>query len=189
MRKLVYMINMSVDGCIAGPAGEVGFFTFAGDHQQALATEFPETISAPMRAAMGVEGVANKRFDTVVMGAGSYRPAVEHGVSVPFPQLKTYVVSTTLTGADPAVSVVAEAVELLRALKSQPGQDIWLSGGGKLASTVVELVDELVLIVHPAVAGDGVRVFDGGFAPTAFRCTSSEALANGVVISRYERTR
>ena len=108
MRKLIYMINMSVDGCIAGPEGEVDFFTFVGDHQQALAAEFPETVSAPMRALMGVEGVDNKRFDTVVMGSGSYRPALAHGVAVPFPQLRHYVVSQTLTGVDPAVAVVVK---------------------------------------------------------------------------------
>ncbi|MEV0568525.1 dihydrofolate reductase family protein [Dactylosporangium sp. NPDC050588] len=187
MRKLVYMINMSVDGCIAGPEGEVGFFSFAGDHLQALAAEFPETVSAPMRAMMGVEGVVNKRFDTVVMGSGSYRPALEHGMAVPFPQLKQYVVSQTLTEVDPAVSVVADPVGLLTLLKQQQGRDIWLSGGGKLASSLVELVDDLILIIHPVVAGDGVRIFDGGLNPVLFACTSSKVLGNGVTIARYER--
>jgi dihydrofolate reductase len=189
MRKLVYMINMSVDGCIAGPGGEVGFLAFAGAHQQKLAEEFPETVSAPMRAMMGVDGVANKRFDTVVMGGGSYRPALEHGVAVPFPQLKQYVVSRTLTGVDPAVSVVADPVVLLEALKSEQGRDIWLSGGGKLASAVMDLVDELILIIHPVAAGNGVRIFDGGFHPGAFTCTSADVLGNGVAITRYNRAR
>jgi dihydrofolate reductase len=59
-----------------------------------------------------------------------------------------YVLSTTLT-ADVAT------------LKRQPGKDIYLIGGARTTASLMDagLVDELRLIVHPLVAGDGKALF------------------------------
>ncbi len=82
------------------------------------------------------------RWDTVVMGRGTYAPAIGAGIASPYDHLDQYVVSTTLEPAEhPGVSVVSEdPLGFVRRLKSRPGGDVWLCGGGSLAGVLVDEV-------------------------------------------------
>ncbi|MEU8825402.1 dihydrofolate reductase family protein [Streptomyces sp. NPDC048636] len=196
MRKLVYYIGISLDGRIAGPSGEFDFFP-QGDEQQAAAYStwvnalYPETIPTAYRAAVGVSDTPNRRFDTVVMGHGTYRPALDNGIASPYAHLRQYVVSSTLKpDTDPAVTVVpGDPLALVRELKSEAatGLDIWLCGGGKLAGTLVPAIDELLIKTYPVVAGTGISVFDGAFDPTAFDVAERTTFPNGVTLTHLTR--
>ena len=72
-------------------------------------------------------------------------------------------VSTSITASpDPAVEVVGQAViDRVRALKAEQGKDVWLAGGGRLAASLVDEIDELILKVNPVVLGAGTLLFDG----------------------------
>jgi len=52
-------------------------------------------------------------------------------------------------------------VEEIAALKQQSGKDIYLMGGGRITSDLIDagLVDELRLIVHPLIAGNWRQLF------------------------------
>ena len=53
-----------------------------------------------------------------------------HGDGAPF-GLPTYVASRTLRSAPPGVTLLGDDVPArVRALKSEPGKEIWLHGGG-----------------------------------------------------------
>ncbi|MEU5811613.1 dihydrofolate reductase family protein [Streptomyces sp. NPDC047718] len=194
MRKLVYYVGVSIDGYIAGPGGEVGFFP-TGDEEQTAAyadrvnARYPETVPGSMREAHGLAGAANERFDTVLMGLGSYRPALEAGIASPYPHLRQYVVSSTLApDVDPAVTVVGtDPLSLVRDLKQEEGQDIWLCGGGRLAGVLLPEVDELIIKSYPVVAGAGVPVFTGGFSPTPFAVAERVLFANDVTMTWFNR--
>lgn len=194
LRALVYYIGVSIDGRIAGPADEVGFFP-AGDEEQAAAYQawvnerYPETLPTAVRAALGMADVPNRRFDTVLMGMGSYRVVLDAGVTSPYAHLRQYVVSTTLdTSPDPGVTVVGrDPLALVRTLKDGDGQDIWLCGGGRLAATLLPEIDELIVKSYPVVAGAGVSAFDGAFDPTPFTVTDRKAFPSGVTITWLSR--
>ncbi len=66
---------------------------------------------------------------------------------------------------------------------------IYLAGGGRLAGTLLPEIDELVLKVYPVVAGAGVRLFETGFAPTAFTLVGARPFDSGAVVLTYTRTR
>ncbi|QEU95412.1 dihydrofolate reductase family protein [Streptomyces kanamyceticus] len=193
MRKLVYYIGTSVDGYIAGPAGEVDFYP-VGDEEQAAAyaasvnARYPETVPTAMRAHVGLAEAPNLRFDTVLMGHGTYRPALEHGLPSPYAHLRQYVVSSTLGSAgDPAVSVIGgDPLPVVQDLKRQDGKDIWLCGGGRLAGALLPEIDELIIKSYPVVAGSGIPLFDGEFDPTRFRVTGRESFPNDVMITWFE---
>ncbi|KIZ15229.1 dihydrofolate reductase family protein [Streptomyces natalensis] len=196
MRKLVYYVAVTLDGRIAGPGGEYDFFP-AGDEQQAAAYAawtnalYPETVPTAHRPAVGLADVPNRRFDTVVMGLGSYRPALDAGITSPYAHLRQYVVSSTLKpDTDPAVTVVpGDPLALVRELKQEDGEglDIWLCGGGKLAGALLPEIDELVIKNYPVVVGAGVPAFDGAFDPTAFDVSERTAFPNGVTLTRLSR--
>ena len=75
----------------------------------------------------------------------------------------------------------------IEALKAEPGRDIHLSGGAKLAQTVVRLglVDRYHLVVHPVVSR-GASWFDGIDEPRRLDLLSATAYSNGVVGLLYE---
>ncbi|KJY42394.1 deaminase [Streptomyces sp. NRRL B-1568] len=194
MRKLVYYVAVTIDGYIAGPGGEFDFFP-QGDEEQAAAyaewtnARYPETVPTFMRAAHGLTDAPNQRFDTVLMGLGSYRPGLQAGFTSPYAHLRQYVVSSTLApDIDPAVTVVGEdPLALVRDLKREEGQDIWLCGGGLLAGALLPEIDELIIKSYPVVAGSGIPVFNGEFSPTLFKVADRTSFANDVTITRFAR--
>lgn len=137
MAELTYYVAVTLDGWIADPHGDTSAFLTEGDHLAALAVAYPETFPAPYRAALGIDA-ANQRFDTVVMGRKTYAPALDAGLTSPYPHLRQSVVSRTLSGrTDPAVTVVADdPVEHVRRLKDSSQLGVWLCGGGQLASAL-----------------------------------------------------
>lgn len=125
----------------------------------------------------------------LVMGRGTYRPALEIGVTSPYRHLRQYVVSSTLSEiADPEVTLVSgDPLGLVRRLKAEDGLDIWLCGGGVLAGLLLPEIDELVVKCYPVVAGAGIPAFPAEFHPRRFGLTGSRTFGNGTLVLTYAR--
>ncbi|ANZ21203.1 bifunctional deaminase-reductase domain-containing protein [Streptomyces noursei ATCC 11455] len=191
MRKLVYYVAVSIDGFIAGPGGEFDFYPEAPDMVEHLRAEFPETMPTHIRPHIGLDGVPNERFDTVLMGRGTYQPALDAEVSSPYAHLRQYVVSRSLPDiADPAVELVSEdPIGLVRRLKAEDGDgDIWLCGGGVLAGQLLPEIDELLFKRYPVIAGDGVPAFAGQFRPRPFAPVETLTFSHGGTLTTYRPT-
>ncbi|HZM39160.1 MAG TPA: dihydrofolate reductase family protein [Acidimicrobiales bacterium] len=75
-------------------------------------------------------------------------------------------------------------VEAVSALKTDPGiQRIALSGSVSVVRQLLaaDLLDELHLFVHPALAGTGLRLFEDGTAERPMKLLSSQPFATGVI--------
>lgn len=187
MRALTYYVAATLDGYIAGPEGEFDFFPFEGGLMEAVLADYPETMPVHARGPLGLTDVPNRRFDTVVMGRGTYEPALKAGITSPYSHLEQYVVSSALRVEDPDVQVVSDPVALVRELKLRDGMGIWLAGGGKLAAALRDEIDELVIKRNPIVIGSGISLFEGPFTPTPFVPAWSRELDGGVRIEGYTR--
>ncbi|MGO4616643.1 dihydrofolate reductase family protein [Nocardia sp. 2YAB30] len=186
MRKLVYYVGVSLDGYIAGPAGEWDFYPYDAEMVAWTKSEYPEFVPTHARSGTGMAvDEPNKRCDTVVMGRGTYEPALSIGVTSPYAHMKQYVVSSTLGRIDdPAVELIErDPVELVRRLKQEAGGDIWLAGGGKLAADLLGELDEMIIKSYPVVAGGGVPAFSGAFRPTLFTPAQRREFGNGAQIT------
>ncbi|GAA3038167.1 dihydrofolate reductase family protein [Streptosporangium longisporum] len=190
MRKLVYYIAVSLDGYIAGPGGEFDFYPLSEEMAAWINARYPETLPTHVRRHVGIDDVPNKVFDTLVMGRGTYEPALAVPTTSPYSHLRQYVVSSTLTIDDPAVEVeTGDPVELVRRLKAEDtGMDIYLCGGGRLAGSLLPEIDEIILKSYPVVAGAGIPMFSGGFDPTTFTPTRRESFDNGAQVTWLTRT-
>lgn len=187
MRSLVYYVAVTVDGFIAGPDGSTDFFPMQPDTIHSLFARYPETCPAHLRDALGVTASA-RRFDCVLLGANTHRPAVQAGLTSAYPHLDQYVVTHQPVPDDPTVTVVrSDPGALVRDLKKQPGQDIWLCGGANLAGQLIEQIDEFQLKINPVLIGTGIRLVDQGFDPVHLRLEQSQALPGGVVLNTYRR--
>lgn len=75
----------------------------------------------------------------------------------------------------------------LQALKNEPGSDIILGAGpGTLAPllTVPGLIDEFLLVIHPATISSGPRLFDD--ADLKLRLIEATPFQAGAIVVRYE---
>jgi dihydrofolate reductase len=190
MRKLVYFVASTLDGFIAGPDGSFGFFPFSTDSDLArhVRAEYPETLPTMFRQALGFDDEPNRAFDTVVMGRGTYEPALKEGITSPYRHLRQYVFSRSMAAPDPEVEVVAgDPVEFVRALKRNDGKDIWLCGGGELAGVLWPEIDELVVKLNPVAVGDGIPLARRRFDPVLLTLASATPMRDGVVLLRYAR--
>lgn len=190
MRKLVYYVGVSLDGYIAGPAGEFDFYPVADDMSAWFNERYPEVVPTHLRPHVGLAVDApNREWDTLIMGRGTYEPALSIGVASPYAHMKQYVVSSTLAPVDdPGVEVVAgDPVGLVRRLKAEEGRDIWLCGGGKLAGALIDEIDELIIKSYPVIAGAGVSAFGGNFRPTLFHPVRRQEFSNSAQVTWFTR--
>ncbi len=182
MRKLVSGLFVALDGVVEAP----NRWQFEFD---------PE-----MEASMG-EQIA--RGDTVLLGRVTYQEWADYwptSTNEPFAHFinttPKYVVSTTLDkvswGAYDNVHLVkVNVVEEIKRLKQQAGKDILVAGSPTLVESLLQadLLDELILLVHPLLAGEGKRLFKEGRALKRLKLSDSKATSSGAVILTYQPLR
>jgi dihydrofolate reductase len=168
MRPLVCFIATSLDGYIARPGGEIDWLFTDQDYDY---TQFYANV------------------DTVVMGRKTYDLCLTSD-EYPYPGIPNYVWTRTRRGTDEHATLVSgDNVELLKGLKEKQGKTIWLVGGSALVGEAIkhDLLDELIVSVHPIVLGDGVPLFARGLPRTQFQFVKSEPFTSGLVQLTYRR--
>lgn len=138
MRKVCYSVAMSLDGYIAGPNGEFDWIVMDPD------------LDFSSHAA---------RFDTYLLGRKSFEAMQRMGGAPAQSGAREIVFSRTLNPADhPRVVLETDAVRVVKALREQPGKDIWLFGGGELFRSLLDagLVDRVEVGIIPVLLGGGV---------------------------------
>jgi dihydrofolate reductase len=99
-----------------------------------------------------------------------------------------YVVSSVISDPQWQNTTVlsGDAVQQVRALKDQQGQDIVITGSISLCHTLIEarLVDEYRLFVYPVVQGRGRRLFPDGFELARLRLLESRTFGD-IAYLRY----
>lgn len=162
MRRIISAMQVSVDGFIEGPNGELDWIENWEDSYGLMA-----------------------QVDTCVLGAGMYPGYEQYWSAVlaapdePLPfsgkaatrgevdyakwaqETPHVVLSKSMQAAAwKATRIVRELDEIAR-LKPQPGKDIYAIGGAAFVSSLIErgLVDELRLAIHPVLLGRGKALF------------------------------
>ncbi len=188
MRKVIYSINISLDGCVSHDISP-----FVPD------AEFMDHYTRQMR-----------EVETLVYGRKIYEMMVpywpdmaknrtapdraEQDFADAFAAVKQFIVfSRTLQTADrPNTTLVhGDPAEEIRRLKQGSGGDLHVSGVDVPSQLLRQgLVDEIRLVVVPVLAGKGPRLMEGMGLPQGQRLTllESKAFKSGCVYLRYERT-
>lgn len=99
-----------------------------------------------------------------------------------------YVVSRSLESVSwPPMARMTRRLEDLRALKDEPGKNIYVVGGPTLVTSLLnaDLLDELKLIVHPLLLGGGKALFAGVTERRSLRLIAAEPTDSGKLIVTY----
>ena len=178
MRKVHYAVANSLDSFIAREDGGADWILMDDE----IMAEFPKLT---------------EKFDAVLIGRKTYgiTYADQPGSDTSpdnrkgFMGMKTYVFSRTVKKRPgKEVEFVSEnAGEFVRNLKNQPGKDIWLMGGGELASSLFaeNLIDEVSLAVCPVLLGSGVPLFPGISRQIDLELIESKIHKSGLVSLSY----
>ena len=179
MRKFKLQVQMSVDGYMAGPNGEMDWMN--GPWSDDLAT-FVTSL---------YEGV-----DCIVLGRKLAEGFIPHWASRPSYEKDTaidtmnntpkVVITDSLTTSPWENTVVAggDLIATIKTLKEQPGGDIITFGGGTLVRGLISnnLLDNLYLFVNPTAIGAGMAVFDNIDANQQFQLVTARPFDCGVTL-------
>jgi dihydrofolate reductase len=193
MRKLIVSEFVSLDGVMQAPGGkdedrdggfEHGGWTLPYWHDD-IGKNFVEMLENCDAFLLGRR--------TYVGHADAFEPMP---VGDPFGDMmnapKKYVVSKTLQNPRWRNTTIIRdnIIESIRALKAEPGKDIFTDGSSQLVHALLQndLVDELHLLVYPLVLGGGKRVMPDGMYAN-FDLLSSTPYPSGVVGLHYRRAK
>ena len=183
MRKLKLQMQITVDGFVAGPEGQLDWMTWAWDDElKSFVNRLTDTVDTILLGRKMTEGFV-KYWEQVITQPEN----PEYAFGRKMVDTPKVVFSKTVTRVD-GQNVQVESgpiVEAVNRLKSQAGKDIIVYGGATFVSALIEnrLVDELNLFVNPVAIGKGKQVFG---ARTPLKLMASTAYASGIVVNTYQ---
>ncbi|MGW0769113.1 dihydrofolate reductase family protein [Streptomyces sp. NPDC002676] len=184
MRKVVSGLFVSLDGVAQSP-NEWQF-------------EFDEEMGAALARTL-------ETADTILLGGvtftewAGYWPTVTSGEDAGFAkwinESPKYVVSSALDSVEDwsnSTLIKGDLVAAVNELKAGEGKDITIAGSPTLVRSLLELdlLDELVLLIHPVVAGEGrKKLFADDAALKKLQLVSAQPTSSGVIIATYHPAR
>jgi dihydrofolate reductase len=184
MRKLIYSMGVSLDGFIAGPAGEIDW--------SPPDEELHRFHNRQMRE-VGAHLCGRRLYETMVYWETADQNPSATDYELEFARIwkdtPKIVFSKTLETVEGNARLVRDGVaEEVAKLKEQPGNDLAV-GGATLASTCIELglIDEYRLFVNPVVLGGGTPYFPALDERINLELVETRTFGSRVVYLRYAR--
>jgi dihydrofolate reductase len=183
MRKLKLQVQMTIDGYVGGPNGEMDWT--ARDWDDEL-KKYVAEITEPV--------------DCIVLGRKLAQGFIPHWASHPeqegadkFNSTKKVVFTKTLDKSEWDNTVLAKGglVEEITKLKKQDGKDIIAYGGATFVSALIKqgLIDEFHLFINPTAIGNGMAIFTELDSKQKLTLVKSTSFDCGIVVLNYEPIR
>ena len=183
MRRLRLQIQITVDGFVAGPDGQLDWMTFDMDDKLlSFINHLTDTSDTILLGRKMTDGFV-KYWEHVITQPNS--PEYSFGQKmVRIPKIVFSKNVTKVAGQNVRVES-GPIVDAVKRLKSQTGRDIIVYGGATFVSSLIEngLIDQLNLFVNPVAIGAGMRVFG---TRKRLKLTASTAYTSGIVVNTYE---
>jgi dihydrofolate reductase len=183
MKKLKLQVQMSVDGYIAGPNGEMDWMIWNWDEEL---IKYVAEITKPV--------------DCIVLGRKLAQGFIPHWTeaaqtgkedfAIKMSDTSKVVFTKTLENSEWENTVLAKGdlVEEITNLKNKAGDDIIVYGGGSFVSSLINagLIDELHLFVNPSALGNGMTIFKDLTEKQNFILKQARGFDCGIVLLCYE---
>ena len=157
----------SLDGYIARPNGKVDWLFQDDDYGYG---KFYESVGS------------------VIMGGTTFKQIKSFG-PFPYKEKECFVFSRNALESDPDVTFIPKDIAgFTRTLKSSREKDIWLCGGSEIISLLMyhQLVDKMILSVHPVILGEGIALFKNETGDWPLRLVNCQSFPSGLVQIHYD---
>ena len=179
MRKVILGMNVTLDGYVAGPNGELDWAF------RTMSPDMGEWVTDLLRGV-----------DTILLGHNTYLqqaatwPSQTGEMADLLNSHAKIVFSTRLTTLEWSNARLASAgaEEEIARLKQQPGKNISVSGGATLAQSLsrLGLIEEYNLVMHPVALGSGKPLFKDLAQPLNLKLVSAKTFASGAIGLTYQ---
>ncbi len=170
-RKLCLFIAMSIDGYIAQPDGDISFLDEMNQEGEDYGySAFIETV------------------DTVLLGRKTYEKIQSMGIESPYGDRAVHVITRTpRVNSGKTTFYSGDLNELVTALKSKSGKNIYCDGGAEIVQQLLslDLIDEITISIIPVLLGEGIRLFSDHFQEKKLKLTESKSFEKGLVQLHY----
>lgn len=171
MRKIKLYITASLDGYIAPPDGDLDWL-----------------IGYPV-ASKEDHNFFLDSVGTVLIGGNTYRGMLCMDILWPYKDKMVFVVTRHPVMKREDVTFITEnAIETISELKKGNGKDIWLAGGAKLISLLLDngLIDEMIITYIPVTLEEGIPLFSNKLDETNWVLKENIAYDNNAVRKIYQ---
>ena len=154
MRKVTLGLANSLDNYIARKDGGFDWIHWSKEVAE-ISAKFMKTVDALL--------IGRKTYDGMLAYGQTSYPGAKNYVFTRAPKKSAALKKKLATKkADQNVEIIsADAAKFVKTLKNQKGKGIVIFGGGELAKSLFEadLIDEVVLNIHPVLLGSGIPLF------------------------------
>lgn len=187
MRTLKLQMQMSIDGLVAGPNGEMDWMVWDWDDDlNEFVDQITDSVDCILLGRKLAEGFI-PHWTSVA--ADPNHP--EHETGQVFSSTPKKVFSKSLETAtwENTEIVGGDLVEEVETLKEAEGGDLIVYGGATFASSLLQesLVDRLYLFVNPVILGKGMPIFDQIPSPADLELKTTRSYSCGIAVLVYEQ--
>jgi dihydrofolate reductase len=193
MRKIIAALQVSLDGFIEGPNGELDWAMAEDEETWSDVFEMLTHVDTFILGRVMYPAYEQYWLAILANPAGvlpfSGKTASKNEIAYARLADKTphIVVSRTLDKVAWKTTRIVRDVEEIRKLKQQPGKDMHVVGGATLVSSLMNLglIDELQLMVNPLILGGGKALFKNVKERHALKLIRAKPLKSGKVSLTY----
>ena len=185
MRKIKLQMQLSLDGFVCGPNGEMDWMVSEWDNTiKNYAVELTDSADTFLMGRQAGEGMA-MYWPTVASNPES--KDIEKWLADKINSLPKVVFSRTVISIKWTNTRVAnDIVEEVKELKREPGKDIIVYGGAQTATAFIRanLIDEYHLFMNPVIIGKGKTIFSVT-DKLNLKLVDTTSGASGIVVLHY----
>lgn len=192
-RKIIAALEVSVDGFIEGPNGEMDWAMMEDEETWRDVFEMLAHIDTFILGRK-MYPVYEQYWLAVLTDPGGILPLSGRVASkneIAYARLadnrQHIVLSSTLDKVAWKTTRIVRNVEDIRKMKQQPGKDMYAVGGATLVSSLMNLglIDELRILVNPLILGGGKALFKDVKERHTLKLTGAKPLKSGKVSLTY----
>ena len=186
MRKLKLQVQMTIDGFIAGPNGEMDWMEWNWDSGlKQYVGELTEPVDCIVLGRKLAQG-----FIPYWSAVAAHPEDPEFIAGKKFTDTKKVVFTKTLEKSEWANTILAKGdlVHEINQLKGAAGNDIIAYGGATFVSALIKhaLIDEFHLFINPTAIGSGMPIFQQLENKQRLQLVRSMSFESGIVVLHYE---
>jgi dihydrofolate reductase len=189
LRKLKLQVQISIDGYIAGPNGEMDWMVWNWDDKlKNYVFEITESVDTIILGRKMTDGFISYWSDMMTKpGDPSY---VFAKMMIETPKV-VFTKTLKLSKWVNTVLATGDLTDEIMKLKDESGKDIIVYGGATFDSSLIKagLIDEFHLFINPVAIGSGMAIFKDLIEVQKFTMIKSTPFDSGIVELNFEPKR